>query len=163
MTGRDDLGELHALAAAISEDAHGKRKQRHERAELRAQRRIEAELLHPGRRRRRHRIVAGSVVFVVAIGLLVAGVQIHHHAHSHRAQLAPVSETVPAIQLPDVRAGRQAAADIASQGRATDVFSCQQWFDSHGFGTDPTTSALGWHAEFMKVCTNAASAVGSDG
>jgi hypothetical protein len=163
MTGRDDLRELHELAAAISDDAHGKRAQRRARALLREQRRAEAELLAPGRRRRQHRLIAGAVVGAVAIGLGIAGVQVHNDAHHHRPRLASVAETVPAYQLASVRAGRQAAADIAAQGRAADLFSCQQWFDSHGLASQLATLPPGWHDEFIKACTNAASTVGSDG
>jgi hypothetical protein len=130
---------------------------------MRAQRRAEAELFAPTKRRYRHRVIAGAVILVVAVGLSVAGVQVHEHAHRHGPRLASVAETVPAYQLPSVRAGRQAAADIAAQGRTTDLFSCQQWFISHGLASNAPEVTQGWHDEFMKVCTNAASSVGSDG
>jgi hypothetical protein len=163
MTSRDDLGELHALAEAISQDAHGWRRQRRERAVLRAERRREAELLAPGRRRKRHRRVAAAAVMLVAIALVITGLTIRHQSHRHVARLPSIAETVPAYQLADVRAGREAAAAIAAQGRASDVFSCQQWFDSHGFATDPTAVGAGWHEEFMKACLSASSHLGTDG
>lgn len=163
MTGRHELGELHALAEVISKDAHGWRRQRRERHLLRSEHRSHAELMAGGKRRNRHRLVAGFVVFVVAVGLVVTGVEIGRSSHHHAGRLSSIAETVPAYQLPDVQAGRQAAAAIASEGRASDVFSCQQWFDSHGYATDPAATAPGWHAEFMRSCLNASPPTGSDG
>jgi hypothetical protein len=163
MTGRDDLDELQVLAATISDDARGWRRHRRERVALRREGRTLAELTAPARRRKKHRIVAAVGVVAIAAGLVVAGLQIRHHARSHPPHLPSVSGTVPGSGLPDVRAGRQAAADINAEGRVTDVFSCQQWFDSQGYDSDVLAVAAGWHEGFMRVCMNAPSRTGSDG
>ncbi len=163
MADRDGLDELHSLAEAISQDAHGWRQHRRERALARAHQRLEAQMLAPTKRRGRHRMLAASVVVVFAAALAIAGLQIRQHARHHPPPLPSIADTVPGYQLPDVRAGREAAAALAAEGRASDVFSCQQWFDSHGFGTNPTTSSIGWHEVFMRSCLNTSSPSLSDG
>lgn len=155
MTGRDDLGELQALAAEISDEAHGWRAHRRHRALDRAEKRLREQAAAPLKRRKRHRMLAGAVVGVIAIGLVGAGVEIHRSTHHHTPPAKSV-KNVPGHQLADIRAGRQAAQDLSSQGRAANVFSCEAWFDTHNVVVGPGQSWSGFHAGFLHACTNAA-------
>jgi hypothetical protein len=155
MTGRDDLGELHALAAEISDDAHGWRAHRRHRALERAEKRSFEASVAPVMRRKRHRAVAGAVVVLVAAALVGAGLEIHRSSHHHAPPTKSVTQ-VPGYQLADIRAGRQAAQELSSQGRIANVFSCEAWFDAHHLVVASGQSMSGFHAGFLHACTNAA-------
>jgi hypothetical protein len=155
MTGRDDLDELKALAAAISDDKHGWRAHRRHRAIDRAERRLREEAAKPLKRRKRHRAIAGAFVALVAVGLAGAGVEVYRSSHHHTPPAKSV-QNVPGHQLADIQAGRQASQDIAAAGMLANVFSCESWFESHHIVVAPGQSWNGFHAGFLHACTNAA-------
>jgi len=156
MTGKHDRSELHALATAISEEAHGRRAHRRQRALKHAELRRYEATHAPVKRRNRHRAIAGSVVVLFAVGLAGTGIEIYRGSHHHVPPAKSVTN-VPGVALPDIRAGRQAAQDITSQGTFPNVFSCQAWYDSHQLVIAPGESPVGFHAGFIHACTNAAS------
>jgi hypothetical protein len=159
MSGRDDLDELHALAASISEDAKGWRAHRRQRAHTAAQAKVEAELVAPVKRRNRHRLVAAGVlgvIVLVGIGLIVVFWPKAHVAPHHRA-------VVTTITSPEVLAGRQAALQIASQGRIPDVFSCEGMYASAGSAASSASHSAAWRAGYLQACLRTGRGDAGDG
>jgi len=151
MTGRDDLNELHALAASISEDAHGWRAHRRQRALSAAQARIEAEAIAPVKRRKRHRWVAGAVVGVLALTAVVLVVT-HKPA---RPASQPKRTIVTARHVPPpVRAGQAAAIQLADQGLTANIFACQSWYESQQLGDVPGQQTAAWRAGYLSACAH---------
>jgi hypothetical protein len=160
MSGRDDLEELHALAASISEDAHGWRAHRRQRAHATAQARAQAELIAPINRRKRHRWIAGSVVGV----LVVVGAALVI-THQPAAPAAKPSLTIVTVrhEPADVRVGQTAAVELTAQGRSANVFACEGLYDSEQMGSIPGQEGLAWRAGYLAACSHAASADGNAG
>ena len=94
MTGREDLSELQALAEEISDAKHGRRTNRRDRALERAEKRLHDAARAPIKRRRRHRVLAGSFVGLVALSLVGVGIEIHRSSYHH---------TPPAKSVTNVR------------------------------------------------------------
>lgn len=152
MTGRDDLDELHALAASIADEAHGWRAHRRKRAHDAAQARVEAEMVAPIRRRRLHRWIAGAAVVVVV--LVAAGYLVTHRAG--RPATAPTRDVVAARHAPsEVKAGQAAAVQLQSLGRLPNLFSCQGWYDEQRLAAVPGQATSAWRAGYLRACADA--------
>jgi hypothetical protein len=148
---RDDLNELHALAASISEERHGWRAHRRARAEAAARRRAEAEAKAPGRRRRRHRWIAGVAVAVVAIA---GTVLIVVHLPGKPAP-KPKRTVVHVHNLPtSVRVGQNAAARLSQQGLPPNIFACQGLYESEHMAAVPGQQGAAWRADYLQACLN---------
>jgi ferric-dicitrate binding protein FerR (iron transport regulator) len=151
MTGRDDLDELHALAASISENTHGWRAHRKVRAQAASERRLEAAMVAPVKRRRSHRWIAaiGVCVVVVCAVLLVTTY--------HPAKPAPApSRTAGTVkrETPEARIGHQAGVELASQGRLPNEFACQGWYDDRSLGSVPQQRSASWVAGYLAACSD---------
>jgi hypothetical protein len=152
MTGRDDLEELHALAASISEDAHGWRAQRRQRARTAVLARVEADAVAPIKRRKRHRWVAAAAVGVVAITAAV--LVISHRPGPPAAR--PHRTILTERHLPgDVRVGHQAALQLSSQGRGINVFACEGLYDSERMAEVAGQQSATWRAGYLAACSHA--------
>jgi hypothetical protein len=154
MTGRDDLDELHSLAASISEDAHGIRQRRRRRSVERAQARALEDLTAPVKHRFRRRVILAAALLVLVLGVVTVAV-VRQQLVQPRTPPRPAPRTATRTLPPYEQTGRQAAADIARQGRSADVFSCQAWYDQHDLAATPADQAAAWHAGFITACTDA--------
>jgi hypothetical protein len=151
MTGRNDLDELHALAASIAEETHGWRAHRRVRAQAAEQRRVEAAMVAPVKRRRSHRwIAAGAVGVAVLCAALV--VVMHHPAKP----ATPPGRTadVGKQESSQVRLGHQAGIAISSQGRLPNEFACQGWYDAQSLASVPQQRALAWVTGYLAACSD---------
>lgn len=155
MTGRSELDELHALAASISHEAKGWRAHRRQRSQAAARRRAEAEMAAPIKRRKRHRLLAGLMVGVVAV---TAAVLVITHKPAPPAP-APQRTSVVVRHLPAaVRAGRTAGIQLASQGRTPNIFACQNAYAAGGLGDVPAQQTATWRADYLAACADATGA-----
>ena len=121
MPARDDLEELHALAATIADDVSEYRQQRKERTDDLIRSRTETVMTAPVRRRRRHRGVAAASVGVLVLGagiaLAVVGQSQHQPPAHHPVTNQPEAGTPQA-------GGYAAGQSLTSAGRSADVFAC---------------------------------------
>lgn len=152
MTGRTDLDELHALAASISENTDGWRAHRKVRANAAAQRRLEAEMVAPVKRRRSHRWIASAAVGVVALCAVLLVVT-HHPAAP--AQAPTRTAEIVKHESPEARIGHQAGIAIAQQGRLPNEFACQAWYDDQSLGNVPQQRSATWVAGYLAACSAA--------
>jgi hypothetical protein len=149
---RDDLNELQALAASISEEAHGWRAHRRQRAVAHAQKRAAEEIEAPGRRRRRHRLIASASVGVIAVAATVLVVT-HHPS---QPAPAPKRTIVTVRHLPaPVRAGQEAALQLTQQGRIPNIFACQSLYESQRLAAVPGQQGGGWRMDYLDACAHA--------
>jgi hypothetical protein len=159
MTGRDDLDELQALAASISEETQGWRAHRRQRAVAAAQARNEAVLVAPVKRRKKHRWIAASVVSVIVlIGAGLAVVFWPNPSKTPRLHVAPQVKTASYVRI-----GRRAAAEIVAQGRIANLFSCESIFDTERLGFALHHQSAAWRTGYLTACSNAATANGGNG
>ncbi|MBV9487287.1 MAG: hypothetical protein JO246_14665 [Frankiaceae bacterium] len=148
---REDLEELHALAASISAEHRGWRAHRRARADEAARRRAEAEALAPIKRRRRHRWVAFVAVALIAA---VGGVLIVMHLPGKPAP-KPKRTVVHVHHLPSsTRVGQYAATRLAQQGVPPNVFACQGLYESEQMATVPGQQGAQWRADYLQACLN---------
>jgi cytochrome c-type biogenesis protein CcmH/NrfG len=149
MTGRNDLDELQALAASIAEDTHGWRAHRRGRAHAAARRRLEAEMVAPVKRRRRHRWLAAGTVALVAV---VATFLVVTHKPSQPAP-AQKRTIVTVRHMPSqVRVGQDAAIALHQLGRDANVFACEGWYESQHLASVPSQAASTWRAGYLQAC-----------
>jgi hypothetical protein len=149
---RDDLEELHALAASISDDRRGWRAHRREKAEAAARRRLQAEMLKPIKRRRQHRWVAGAVVaLLVSAGVVLIVIHL-----PGRSAPAPKRTILQVNHLSAAeRAGQNAAVHLVQLGQPPNVFACQQLYDTQHMGSVFGQQGQAWHDDYLNACINA--------
>jgi hypothetical protein len=157
---RDDLDELHALAASISDEAHGWRAHRRQRAAAHAQARAEEERIAPGRRHRRHQRIAFGL-----IGLFAAGAAAFVLTHRPGHAAPPPKRTIITIhhQPRPVQVGQAAAVQLGLQGRTADIFACQLYYDSQHLAAVPGQDTQAWRADYLAACSTITSTDPSGG
>lgn len=149
MTGRDDLNELHALAESIAEEAHGWRAHRRTRSYAAARRRLEAEMVAPVKRRRRHRWVAVGFVAVIVV---VAVLFVVTHKPSKPAPAQQRTLVTVRHLPPEVRLGQDAAIALHKLGRSANIFSCEAWYETQQLAQVPAQATSTWRAGYLNAC-----------
>jgi hypothetical protein len=158
---RDDLDELQALAASISEESTGWRERRRHRAITAAQARTEAVLVAPVKRRRKHRWIAAAIVasLVIAGGVVGLFFLPTKTAAPAATPPAPVSRQAPTY----VKAGRQGASELSSQGQIPNEFACQRLYGTEQLASVPGQQTAQWQAGYVATCSGSVSADGGTG